>query len=164
MTISMTNGTSSVRVASTWSLLTTSTDSSVSMSPARIVAGAVTLDAQHLGRVEVVLHHQRLDVEHDVGDVLQDARDRGELVLGVVDLDLGDRAALEAREQHAAEAVAHRGAEAALERLRHELAVGRREGLLLAGDHARQFESTPTDMHRGSPSERLSAVGRRLFG
>jgi hypothetical protein len=56
----------------------------------------------------VVLDDQRLDVEHDVGEVLEDALDRGELVLGVVDFDLRDRTALEAGEQNAAQAVADR--------------------------------------------------------
>ena len=50
-----------------------STASSVSMSAAVIGAGRVLLDAQHLGRIAVVLHDQRLDVEHDVGDVLEHA-------------------------------------------------------------------------------------------
>ena len=93
---------------------------------APVTAPAVLLlDAEHLGRVAVVLHDQRLDVEHDVGDVFEHAGHRGELVLGVVDLDLRDRAAFEAGEQDAAQAVADRRAEAALERLGNELAVGR---------------------------------------
>ena len=62
----------------------------------------------HLGRLAVVLHHQRFDVEHDVGDVFDDAGDRGELVLGAVDLDLRDGAAFQAGKQHAAQAVADR--------------------------------------------------------
>ena len=79
----------------------------------------------HAGRIAVVLDDQRLDVEHDVGDVFDDARDRGEFVLRAVDLDLRDGAAFEAGEQDAAQAVADRRAEAALERLGDELAVGR---------------------------------------
>ena len=55
---------------------------------------------------------------------------RGELVLGAVDLDLRDRAAFQAGEQDAAQAVADRHAEAALERLGDELAVGARSASL----------------------------------
>ena len=72
----------------------------------------------------MVLHHQRLDVEHDVGHVLDHAGQRGELVLGAVHLDLRDRAAFQAGQQNAPQAVADRDAEAALERLGDELAVG----------------------------------------
>ena len=50
---------------------------------------------------------------------------RGELVLRAVNLDLRDGAAFEAGQQNAAQAVADRHAEAALERLGDELAVGR---------------------------------------
>ena len=98
------------------------------MSAAGDRAGRVLLDAQHAGRIAVVLHDQRLDVEHDVGDVLEHALDRGEFVLGVVDLDLRDGAAFQAGKQNAAQAVADRRAEAALERLGDELAVGRASG------------------------------------
>ena len=98
------------------------------MSAASDRAGRVLLDAQHRGRIAVVLHDQRLDVEHDVGDVFEHARDRGEFVLGVVNLDLRDGAAFQAGKQHAAQAVADRRAEAALERLGDELAVGRASG------------------------------------
>jgi hypothetical protein len=58
-----------------------------------------------------------LEVEDDVGDVLADARQRRELVLHALELDRGDRGALERREQHAAQRVAERVAEAAVERL-----------------------------------------------
>ena len=47
-----------------------------------------------LGRFAVVLDDQRLDVQDDVGHVLDDAGDRGELVLDAVDLDLRDRRCL----------------------------------------------------------------------
>ena len=50
----------------------------------------------------------------------------GELVQRALDRDGGDRRALERRQEDAAERVAERGAEAALERLAGELAVGRR--------------------------------------
>jgi hypothetical protein len=64
-----------------------------------------------------------LQVQHDLGDVLDDARKRRELVQDPFDTDRGDRRALQRREQHAPQRVAERGAEAALERLERELAV-----------------------------------------
>ena len=109
---------------------------------------------KHAGRLAVVLDDQRLDVEHDVGDVFEDAGDRGELVLGAVDLDLRDGAAFQAGQQHAAQAVADRRAEAAFERLGDELAVGRGQGGRVAGHYAGQLQSTPSNMH-----EVFSTVG-----
>src|SRR5207248_8707880 len=60
---------------------------------------------------------QTLEVEDDVGDVLANARKRRELVRDPLDLDRGDRSALERREQHAAQRVPERVTEAAVERL-----------------------------------------------
>ena len=61
-----------------------------------------------------------LQVEDDVGDVLAHARQRRELVRGALDLHRGDRGALERGEQHAAQRVAERVTEAAVERLDDE--------------------------------------------
>jgi hypothetical protein len=47
-----------------------------------------------------------LRVEDDLGDILLDARDGGELVVDVPDLDGGDGCSLERREEHAPERVA----------------------------------------------------------
>ena len=65
------------------------------------------------------MHAQRdlLHVEHDVGDVLAHARNRGEFVQNALDLDRGHRRTLQRRQQHAAKRVAERQSEAALERL-----------------------------------------------
>ena len=103
------------------------------MSPVRLdVAGghrAGALLAQHHALRAVALHLDGdvLDVEDDVGDVLAHARDRGEFVQHAVDLHRGDGRALQRRQQHAAQRVAERQAEAALERLgderRHALRV-----------------------------------------
>ena len=60
-----------------------------------------------------------LDVEDDVGHVLAHAGDRGELVQHAVDLHRLHRRALQRGQQHAAQRVAERQAEAALERLGH---------------------------------------------
>ena len=58
-----------------------------------------------------------LEVQDDVGDVLADTGDRGELVQHVVDLDGSDGRALERRHQHAAQRVAEGETEATLQRL-----------------------------------------------
>jgi hypothetical protein len=69
-------------------------------------AGRISFDAKHAGRFAVILHDQRLHVEHDIGDVFENTFDRGELVRCVVNLDLRNGAAFQARKQHAAQAVA----------------------------------------------------------
>ena len=74
----------------------------------------------HLGRLAVEDADELLQVEDDVGDVLANAGQRRELVRDALDLDRGDCGALERREQHAAQRVAERVAEAAVERLDHE--------------------------------------------
>jgi hypothetical protein len=72
-------------------------------------------------------------VAHDVGDVLADPRQAAELVKHALDLDRGDRGALKRREQYAAQAVAERHAEAALQWLgdEHCLAAAVATGLPL---------------------------------
>ena len=84
---------------------------------ARALRRDVHLD---LGRLAVQARHEVLQVEDDVGDVLAHARQRRELVRGALDLHRGDRSALERREQHAAQRVAERVTEAAVERLDDE--------------------------------------------
>ena len=64
-----------------------------------------------------------LEVEDDVRHVLAYARQRRELVRDALDLHRGHGGALERREQHAAQRVAERVAEAAVERLDHEHAM-----------------------------------------
>ena len=56
-----------------------------------------------------------------------------------LDLDVRDRGALEARQQDAAQAVADRRAEAALERLGEELAVG--VGVAVFSSHDTRLEA-----------------------
>ena len=85
--------------------------------------------ARVYGFVGVALSSDLLEVEDDVGDVLDDVGDGGELVQRAVDLHGGDGRALQRRQQHAAQRVAERDAEAALERLAGELAVGLGERL-----------------------------------
>jgi hypothetical protein len=84
--------------------------------------GAGTLLAQvHDDRLVVLGgDDQTLDVEDDLGDVLLDPGDRGELVQHTVDADAGDRRAGDARQQGATQGVAEGVAEARLERLDDE--------------------------------------------
>ena len=81
------------------------------------LAGLVDAQRQRLGVVDVQLQRNLLQVEDDVGRVLDHAGNRRELVEHAVDLDRGDRRALNRGEQHAPQRVADRRAEAALERL-----------------------------------------------
>ena len=119
-------------------------------------AAAIAVDPDRPGVLGVVLDHQELDVEHEIGDVVDHAGDRRELVLHALDLDLGDRAALQAGEQDPPQAVAHGVAEAAFERLDVELAEGVGQGLAVADDPAGQFEATPTDTHHYVPPKNRS--------
>ena len=91
------------------------------MSAAVIVPSPFAVEPHlDLGRLAVQDADELLEVEDDVGDVLADARQRRELVRDALDLDRGHGGALERREQHAAQRVAERVAEAAVERLDHE--------------------------------------------
>ncbi len=67
----------------------------------------------------VAVHPQAdaLDVEHDVGNVLEHARQRGKLVQHALDLDRRDGGALQRGQQDAAQRVSERQPESAFERL-----------------------------------------------
>ena len=80
-------------------------------------------------------------------------------MLDAQDLDLGDGAALQAREQDPPQAVADGMAEAALERLDVELAEGVGQRLAVADDPAGQFEATPTNTHRYLPIPKSARPG-----
>ena len=89
---------------------------------ARDRAGAL---GRHMGRglFDVVVErgeHEALHVQDDVGDILDDAFGRGELMLHALDLDGGGFRSIQRREQHAAHAVAQRVSVAALKRLDDE--------------------------------------------
>src|SRR5262249_10978668 len=68
-------------------------------------AALVAINPNRPRLVGAVLHYQALDVEDDVGDVLDDAGDRRDLVEHALDLDAGDGGAFEAGQQDAAEAI-----------------------------------------------------------
>ena len=117
-----------------------------SMSPVVAIWPAVTsrpggAELELLGAFAFHLERELLDVEHDVGDVLADPRQAAELVEHAFDADCGDRGALQRREQHAAQAVAQRHAEATLERLgdEHRLAAAVATGLALQRGRLLEF-------------------------
>jgi hypothetical protein len=101
------------------------------------------------GLVGLQLEGDLLQVEDNVHHVFFDARNILELVLNALDLHAGDRGALDARQQDAAQGVAQRHAKAALERLGEEFAVVIGERFLLAVKRAgnQQF----SQLHRGKP-------------
>ncbi len=65
-----------------------------------------------------------LEVEHDVGDVLDHARQRAEFMLGPGDFYRGDSGAFEGGEKDAAERISDRVSVAGFKRLGDELGVG----------------------------------------
>src|SRR5258706_7183138 len=98
-----------------------STSPSAWMSRAHF-AGLVHSERERLGVVAVQLQGNLLQVEDDVGRVLDHAGNRRELVQHAVDLDGGDGRAFNRGQQHAPEGVADGGAEAAVGPLRVETA------------------------------------------
>ena len=82
----------------------------------RHFARALLAQRQALGTFGMHAQRDLLHVEHDVGDVFAHARDGGEFVQHALDLDRGDGRALQRRQQHAAQRIAERQAEAALQR------------------------------------------------
>ena len=82
-------------------------DVGVGLDVARLdLARLVDAQVQRLGGVDVHLQRNLLQVQDDVGRVLDDARDRRELVQHAVDLDRRDRRAFNRRQQHAPQGVA----------------------------------------------------------
>ena len=68
--------------------------------------------------------HKTLDIQDDIGDILDDAFGRRELMLHTLDLDGGGFRTIQRGEQNAAHAVAQRVAVATLERLENKSSVG----------------------------------------
>jgi hypothetical protein len=98
---------------------------------------------QRLRVVDVHLERDLLQIEDDVGRVLDDARDGRELVEHAVNLHRRDRGALDRREQHAPQRIADGGTEAALERLRVEPTEPIRERLPLELEPFRTLKTFP---------------------
>jgi hypothetical protein len=123
---------------------------------------ALGRDRQPLRPFDFHADRHALEVQDDVGHVLADARHRRELVQDVVDLDAGDRRALQRAHQHAAQRVAERQAEATLERFGDDGRLARRivpganlelrrldQFLPVLVDHACLLNSCPQPMSGG---------------
>ena len=93
------------------------------------------------------LEEDLLEVEHDVGDILDHARERGELVHGALDLDAGDGGAFQRGEQHAAQRVAEGMAVAGLEGFGDELGVIALGYGFVFRQTIGHFETTEADWH-----------------
>ena len=83
-------------------------------------SGAGRRQLESLGAFALHADGELLDVQDDVGDVFTHTGQRRELVQHVLDLDRGDRRALERRQENAAKRVAQRQAEATLQRFGNE--------------------------------------------
>ena len=90
-----------------------------------------------------------LQVENDIGYVLHYAIDRLELMVDAVDLDGGDRRALDRAKQHPAQRVADGVAVAGLKGLGDKLRIGGRGALLNLRELAGQFELSEAFWHGG---------------
>ena len=60
-------------------------------------AGFILFHRDDTSRFTVIFHDQRFHIQHDVGDIFQNPRDCGKLVLRTADLDLSYSAAFKAR-------------------------------------------------------------------
>ena len=126
-------------------------------------AGARGAQGHALGAFGVHAQRQLLDVQHDVDDVFPHAFQRREFVHDAVDLDRGHGRALQRRQENAAQGVAERHAETALEGLgdqaRLALRVGARLDLRLLGTD----QLLPVTFDHGCPSktERRSLAPRQ---
>ena len=131
-------------------------------------AAAFLLEHHALHAFGVNAQRDFLDVEDDVGHILTHAGDRRELVQHAVDLHGLDGGALQRRQQHAAQRVAERHAEAALERLGDD---GRDAAAIAAGSDVELVgldQVLPVllqNVHHGEPrlaSAPASRVRRRM--
>ena len=94
-------------------------------------AGLAGAQVQRLGALAVQLEGDLLEVEDDIGSVLNHAGNGLELVQHALDLDGSNGRAFDRREQHAPQRIANGGAEAALKGLGPEAAIfiGERFGI-----------------------------------
>ena len=121
----------------------------------RDLALLVRVERQDLLFVRVHLDGDLLQVQDDVGDVFHDARQRRELVKNALDFHGRDRGALDRRQKHPAQSVAHRRPEPALERLRIKLSVRGRQRLRVHFEPLRLLKSLP-QRHVWSPRSATS--------
>ena len=111
------------------------------------VAGALDLDAQHFRLAGVHLQQDLLEVQDDVGDILDAALQVAEFVFGALDAHGGDGGAFQRGQQHAAQGIAEGAAVAGLEGLGGEHGVGRGGRFLVLDDEARHLEPVQAGTH-----------------
>src|SRR5205814_889332 len=88
-----------------------------------------------------------LEVEHDVGHILNHAGKRGELVLRAGDFYRGNGGAFERRKQHAPERISNGVPITGLKWLGGELGVSVCGCALIFAESLRHFKTTVTDWH-----------------
>src|SRR5437879_4888937 len=91
-----------------------------------------------------------LQIEHDIGDVLDYARECGELVLRTSNFYRGNGRAFERRKQNASERISNRVPITGLKRLGGELGVNVCGCALVFGESFRHFKTTVTNWHSGN--------------
>ena len=97
------------------------------------LAGTLLAQVHRDGLVVLGGDDEVLEVQDDLGDVLLDPLDGGELVEHTVDLDARDRGTGDGRQEGTAQRVAERVAEAGLEGLDHEPRAELVDGLFRQG-------------------------------
>ena len=90
-----------------------------------------------------------LEVEHDIGDVFNNARQSGKLVLRAGDFYRGNGGAFERGKQNAPERISNGVTVTGLERLGGELGVSVCGCVLVFGENFRHFKTTVTNWHNG---------------
>src|SRR5262249_23617901 len=106
-------------------------------------AAFMPINAQGTWLLTGILYHKALDIQDDIGHVLDNPRNRADLVLYSLDLDPGHSAAFQARQKDAAQAVANGHTKAALERFSSEFAISVGQCASVAADTTGQLETTP---------------------
>ncbi len=106
--------------------------------PGKNLAGLIGDQPHGLDSLAHDLEGDLLEIEDDIGGILDHAGNRAELVLGPADPNGGDGRTLDRTEEHAAQAIADGGAKAALKRLRGEHAIPFRQRIGI-GDQAFGF-------------------------
>ena len=120
---------------------------------------ALGLDRHHLRLLAVIANRNLLEIQNQIGDVVDDAGERAELVQSSVDLDRRNRRSFDRRQQAAPKRIADRRAKAPLERLGQELAVGFVQRVELNLDALGALKVLPKHFHSlyANPSGRFGA-------